>query len=204
MEIKVIKRNVVPDRIALYENDIGSKTLVFSAPKINDGISLENLNGFLEIERDTGLTDRFILDKTIAEDVIYFSILIGQSLTEISSTLSAQISFESKDNALVYKTAVFFIDVNYSVDGTNSYKQLEPSVIKQLESKMFENIELVSSTAKNFEDTKNQINEQFNQDIISAVKNLRTELNQGLYEVDNETLICKENYVSVKEEILVL
>lgn len=204
MEIKVIKRNVVPDRITLYENDIGSKRLIFSTPKISDGISLVDLNGFLEIERDTGLTDRFFLDKTISNDTVYFSIEVGLPLTEIASTLTAQISFESKANTLVYKTAVFFIEVKSSVDGTDSYEQLEPSVIKQLEDKMLENINTASQLVETFEKTKNDISQQFNQDIINAVEGLRQELSPGLYGVEEETLICNETYVGIKEEILLL
>ncbi len=204
MEIKVIKRNVVPDRITLYENDVGSKSLVFSVSKVNDGVSLENLNGFLEIERDTGLSDRFILTKTITDSIVYFSIIVGLPLTDNSDTLSAQISFENDDGTLVYKTAVFFIEVNYSVDGTDSYKQLEPTVIRQLESQMLENIKTISKVAEDFENTKKDINEQFKQDMVNAVEDLRGELTQGMYEVDGETLVCKENYVLVKEEILVL
>ena len=204
MEIKVIKRNVVPNRITLYENDIGTKSLVFSVSRINDGVNLENLNGFLEIERDTGLTDRFILNKTIADDCIYFSIIVDVPLTLTADTLCAQISFENGNNTLIYKTKVFYIEVNYSVDGLESFSQLEPTVIKQLESKMLENIELCSSLAQNFHDTKEQINEQFNNDVKNAVQDLRTELSQGMSEVDGEMLICKQNYVSIKEEILVL
>ena len=44
MEAKIIKRSVAPNRFVIYENDAGCSFL-FRVDKINDGISVEELDG---------------------------------------------------------------------------------------------------------------------------------------------------------------
>ena len=136
MNIKIIGKSVVPDRITLYEDDYGSKHLVFSLEKVNDGVNIEELNGFLEVVGDGGNSDRFMLQKTVADGLVYFTLQVGVSLTETADVLSAQVVFENNEKTISYRTSVFYIDVRYSVDGTSFFEKVTPTVISQLEESM--------------------------------------------------------------------
>ena len=158
MDVKIINKNVVPDRIVLYEGDRGSENLVFSSLKVNDGVNLEVLSGYLEIEREDGSTDRFLLDKTVADNAVYFTLPIGLTLTERAEVLSTQVTFENESKTIAYRTKVFYIDVKYSVDGEESYEQVLPSVITQLETKLENAVETCENIVENgAEDIKNQV-----------------------------------------------
>lgn len=158
MDVKIINKNVVPDRIVLYEGDRGSENLVFSSLKVNDGVNLEVLSGYLEIEREDGSTDRFLLDKTVADNAVYFTLPIGLTLTERAEVLSTQVTFENESKSIAYRTKVFYIDVKYSVDGEESYEQVLPSVITQLETKLENAVETCENIVENgAEDIKNQV-----------------------------------------------
>ncbi|MBR2376339.1 MAG: hypothetical protein IKA85_00990 [Clostridia bacterium] len=158
MDVKIINKNVVPDRIVLYEGDRGSENLVFSSLKVNDGVNLEVLSGYLEIEREDGSTDRFLLDKTVADNAVYFTLPIGLALTERAEVLSTQVTFENESKTIAYRTKVFYIDVKYSVDGESSYEQVVPSVITQLETKLENAVEFCENIVENgAEDIKNQV-----------------------------------------------
>lgn len=158
MDVKIINKNVVPDRIVLYEGDRGSENLVFSSLKVNDGVNLEVLSGYLEIEREDGSTDRFLLDKTVADNAVYFTLPIGLTLTERAEVLSTQVVFENESKSIAYRTKVFYIDVKYSVDGEESYEQVLPSVITQLETKLENAVETCENIVENgAEDIKNQV-----------------------------------------------
>lgn len=136
MEIRIIDRNVVPDRVVLYENDACGKSLVFTSKKINDGVNLESLNGFLEVEKALGGSDRYLLEKVVSENNVYFSLPINLSLTDTADILSSQVVFENLDGSISYRTKIFYIDVKYSVDGESGFEQVLPTVVSQLESKV--------------------------------------------------------------------
>ena len=150
MEIKIIGKSVVPDKITLYENDLGAKHLVFSSNRINDGVNLDKLSAYLEIEREEGVSDRFILDKTVNGDTLYFTLPINLALTETADLISSQLVFENDEKTLSYRTKVFYVDVKNSVDGVSSYEQVAPTVLSQLESKM-------ENAVENCESIKNEV-----------------------------------------------
>ncbi len=166
MDVKIINRSVVPDRIVLYEGDRGSKNLVFYTTKVNDGVNVEVLNGYLEIEREDGNSDIFLLEKTIVDDLVYFTLPIGLSLTDTADVLSSQVVFENGDKSLSYRTKVFYIDVKYSVDGESSYEQVLPSVITQLETKLENAVETCENILVN---GANNIKEQILNEIEATV-----------------------------------
>lgn len=166
MDVKIINKNVVPDRIVLYEGDRGSENLVFSSLKVNDGVNLEVLSGYLEIEREDGSTDRFLLEKTISDNEIYFTLPIGLALTERAEVLSTQVTFENESKSIAYRTKVFYIDVKYSVDGEESYEQVLPSVITQLETKLENAVETCENIVEN---GANDIKDRVLQEVGSVV-----------------------------------
>ena len=103
---------------------------------MNDGVNIEELNGFLEVVGDGGNSDRFMLQKTVADGLVYFTLQVGVSLTETADVLSAQVVFENNEKTISYRTSVFYIDVRYSVDGTSFFEKVTPTVISQLEESM--------------------------------------------------------------------
>ncbi len=178
MEIKIIDRNVVPDRVVLYENDASLKSLVFTSKKINDGINLEALQGFLEVEKTLGGSDRYLLEKVVSDDRIYFSLPINLSLTNTADILSSQVVFENQDKSVSYRTKVFYIDVKYSVDGESGFEQVVPSVISQLEEGMAETLKECKAIKSEIEEIVNNFDdeeEENNSVVIDAELSLESE-----------------------------
>ncbi len=176
MELKIIGKSVVPDRIVLFEGDTGGKSLVFSIKKINDGISIAGLTGYLEIERDGGGSDRFLLEKTVGEEEVYFTLEVNSTLTQTEDILSSQLSFENEDKSIVYKTKVFFIEVKYSVDGDSSFEQILPSVITSLENKLTEAVAECNDVKNSFDFDRNELeNALQNNYQLKEVQELETE-----------------------------
>lgn len=192
MDVKIINKNVVPDRIVLYEGDRGSKNLVFSTQKINDGVNVEVLNGYLEVEREKGLSDRFLLEKTIADNMVYFTLPIGLALTETADLLSTQVVFENESKSISYKTKVFYIDVKFSVDGESSYEQVMPSVITQLETKLENAVETCENIVENCaEDIKNEALEKIENAVMDeelSLESVRPVQNKVITEAVNTKL----------------
>ncbi len=196
MDVKIIGKSVVPDRIVLYENDLGAKNLVFSSSKINDGVNLEVLNAYLEVEREEGVSDRFILDKTLVDDIIYFVLPINLALTETADLLSSQVVFENQEKTLSYRSKVFYIEVKNSIDGVSSYEQIAPTVLSQLETKM-------DKAVKDCESMKGEIEvakEEFERNIEETSSKIKDEVISQINDstVDSELSLDSENPVQNK------
>ncbi len=190
MELKIISKSVVPDRIVLFEGDTGGKNLVFSIKKVNDGISVEGLTGYLEIERDEGGSDRFLLEKTFGEDEVYFTLEVNSALTQTEDILSSQISLENEDKSIIYKSKVFFIEVKYSVDGDGSFEQVVPSVITSLENKLTEAVSECNKIKESLDFDKEEIESTLKNDYqLKESQNLETESKEivgAINEIFNE------------------
>ena len=141
MEAKIIKRSVAPNRFVIYENDAGCSFL-FRVDKINDGISVEELDGYLQIESESGFTDKIALSKSIGETEVYFTCTTSLSLTGQAGLISAQISFENAQKTIVYNTEIFYIDVKETIDGLESYQNIVPSVIESLQTEMRQKVDV--------------------------------------------------------------
>ncbi len=198
MEIKIIGKSVVPDKILLYENDLGANSLVFSSSKVNDGINLEVLNAYLEIEREEGVSDRLLLDKTIVEEVVYFTLPINLALTENSDLLSSQIVFENNEKTLSYRTKVFYIDVKNSVDGVSSYEQLAPTVISQLESKFNKAVTDCETIKSEIELTK----DEFESNVEETSSKIKEEVLSQLGDVIADDFLSTESKNPVQNKIV--
>ncbi len=198
MEIKIISKSVVPDRIVLYEGDTGGKNLVFSIKKVNDGISVEGLMGYLEIERDGGGSDRFLLEKTVGEEEVYFTLKINSVLTQTEDILSSQISLESEDKSIIYKTKVFFIEVKYSVDGDGSFEQIVPSVITELENKLNEAVLECNEIKESFDFSKEEFENTLQSDYqLKEDQSLETESKEVAGAI-NELKLAVSNVNEIK------
>ncbi len=198
MEIKIFNKSVVPDRVVLLKNDFGGKSLVFTLNSVNDGISIDSLSGYLEIERDDGSGDRFLLTKTVSETAVYFTLPVSRELTAVEDLLSCQVSLESQDKRLIYKTNVFYIEVKYSVDGDADFEQVVPSVITQLEEQMVKAVEDCNqikdafdfdkeeflTTFEAFKGNVNEAVEEFKDEIESEIANLQPKQDEGFLTED--------------------
>ena len=198
MEIKIIGKSVVPDKITLYENDLGAKHLVFSSNRINDGVNLDKLSAYLEIEREEGVSDRFILDKTVNGDTLYFTLPINLALTETADLISAQLVFENDEKTLSYRSKVFYIDVKNSVDGVSSYEQVAPTVLNQLESKMEKAVENCTQIKSDIEFYK----EDFENNIEETSSKIKDEVLAQVSESSVDDALSTESINPVQNKVV--
>lgn len=198
MEIKIIGKSVVPDKITLYENDLGAKHLVFSSNRINDGVNLDKLSAYLEIEREEGVSDRFILDKTVNGDTLYFTLPINLALTETADLISSQLVFENDEKTLSYRTKVFYIDVKNSVDGVSSYEQVVPTVLSQLESKMEKAVENCTQIKSDIEFYK----EDFENNIEETSSKIKDEVLAQVSESSVDDALSTESTNPVQNKVV--
>ena len=133
-------------------------------------------NGELEIEREEGVSDRFILDKTVNGDTLYFTLPINLALTETADLISSQLVFENDEKTLSYRTKVFYIDVKNSVDGVSSYEQVVPTVLSQLESKMEKAVDdcesiknEIATTKAEFENNIEETSSKIKDEVLAQV-----------------------------------
>lgn len=191
MQGKIIDRNVLPNRFTFYESDINTTMLIFEVAKINDGVDLTDKTAYLNIERDDSSTDKLILEKTLTDNGLYFSLMINDSITNKEGTVSAQISFENGDKSEIYKTNVFIFDVMNSVNGNESFEKTLPSAIDQLENKILNEISYCE-----------QVKQETN-DIKVETKSLKDQVEEmiGEYETNNvKSINGKKGDVSLTYE----
>ncbi len=206
MEIKIIDRNVIPDRVVLYERDSCGKSLVFTCSKINDGVNLEALNGYLEVEKDTGGSDRYLLEKVVGDKNIYFSLPINLNLTWTSGILTSQVVFENQGGTEAYRSKIFYIDVKYSVDGESDFEKVVPTVISQLEEGMSETLEECKTIKSEIEEISNNIqNDKTENIIIDAELSLESEnpvTNKVITEALNQSVKYNDYVTATKAGIV--
>ena len=133
---KIVGKRVVPDVFEVYEKDIGTSSIKFSVSKINDGVNFDLLNGYAHIDFESGRTDRVKLVKSVATTEVVYELLITKGITYEEGRHRIQLSFESEDLSVVYKTCIFTFMVCQSIDGNLAYENLIPSVVNELEEKM--------------------------------------------------------------------
>lgn len=137
---KIIGKRIVPDVFEVYEKDVGTNSIKFSVNHVNDGVNFTALNGYAHIDFENGRTDRVKLLKSIVGNDVFYELLITKAITYEEGRHRIQLSFESDDLSVVYKTCIFTFIVCESIDGNLAYENLIPSVVNELEEKMEETL----------------------------------------------------------------
>ena len=183
MEAKIIKRSVVPNRFEIYENDVGS-TFLFRIEKINDGVDVESLNGYLQTVCESGRTDKIALEKTVGETEVYFTLEVANNLTRDSGLTSAQITFENSQKTVVYSTEIFYIEVKETIDGLESYESVMPSVIESLQEEIEQKLEECVEIKNQAEQVKSQV-ESAKEEVLT----LKQEVDRKHQDVSNSAVL---------------
>ncbi|MBO5852105.1 MAG: hypothetical protein J6R29_07215, partial [Clostridia bacterium] len=165
---KIIGKRVVPNVFEVYEMDVGTSTIKFSVDTLNDGVNFQELKGFAHIDFESGRTDRVSLKKTIKTNEIVYTLPITSAITQEEGRHRMQLSFESDDLAVIYKTCIFTFVVRESIDGTLAFESVVPSVVNELEQKM----ENAVSECNNLKDETEQIAMQvtLDKEDVSSIK----------------------------------
>ena len=192
---KIIGKRVVPDVFEVYEKDVGTSSIKFSVNKVNDGVNFLTLNGYAHVDFESGRADRIKLAKTIVGNEVFYELLITKGISYEEGRHRIQLSFESDDLSVVYKTCIFTFVVCESIDGNLAYENLIPSVVNELEEKMEETLLQCS----NLKDETSQI--------ASQINNKEVELNiikQGCNVLKQDCINIKQGCNSIMQDCLVV
>lgn len=188
---KIIGKRIVPDVFEVYERDIGTSNIKFSVSKVNDGVDFEELEGFAHIDYESGRTDRARLKKTVEGIQVFFELSITREISQEEGRHRMQLSFESDDLSIVFKTCIFTFIVCESIDGNLAFENLAPSLVSELEEKM----EQTLLECSNIKDETSQIASQitYDKDELNVIKAECNNLKEETQTLKKETVgICEE------------
>lgn len=204
---KIIGKRVVPDVFEVYEKDVGVNGVSFSVSKVNDGVNFEDLKGFAHIDFESGKTDRAMLNKTVGETEITYVLPITKAITGEEGRHRIQLSFESEDLSVVYKTCIFSYVVCESIDGNLAFENLVPSVVNELEEKMEQTLIECNNLKDETVAAKGEVVTALSnvEELFSDVSNLKTEtqnLNDDVLNTNNKVLSVESRVEKVENDIL--
>lgn len=137
---KISGRFVMPEKYVLYKSDAGAE-IVFKVDEINDGVYLSDLNAYLITVGVEEKRNKYLLTKTVENNVISLTFAVSKLVTSRSGVVNAQIVFESAGGEVVYHTMLFYISVKNSVSGYAEPNEPLPSAITTLQNSLTATVE---------------------------------------------------------------
>ena len=132
---KITGRCVMPEKYDLYKSDAGAE-IVFKVDEVNDGVYLSDLNAYLITLGVEDERNKYLLSKSVENNVLSLSFAVGKLVTSRSGKVTAQIVFESVGGEVIYHTMIFYVYVKNSVSGYAEPSEPLPSAITALQNSL--------------------------------------------------------------------
>ena len=150
MTAKIINKKAVLSATVINQGEKGSDNIVFTLNKNYNGKDLSSYNPFASVKRADGTTDKISLTlsseqsesnsvgngKPSSTDEISLILNVGESITAVPGELEMQLSFESTDGEVVWRTEKFGLEILGSIDAYKDYSDRAPDAVTKLHNQM--------------------------------------------------------------------